>query len=130
MDRTNPVTRPYWDGVEEGRLLLQQCGACGASQHYARPVCVRCHSSALEWREASGRGRIYAYSVVRRAPNPAFQAIVPYVTAIVELEEGPRVFTNVVDADPEALAVGQPVTAVFREGPEGLRLPYFRPAGS
>lgn len=130
MERTNTVTQPFWDGVENGQLLLQHCSACGARQYYPRPLCAKCHLPALEWRAASGRGTLYSYSVVQRAPNPAFQAIAPYVTAIVELEEGPRIFTNIVDADPEALAVGGPVTAVFREGPEGLMLPYFRPAGN
>ena len=128
--RVNTVTQPYWDGVEQGKLMLQYCPACGVYQYYARPLCAKCHTAEPDWREASGNGVLYSYSVVSRGPSPAFQAIVPYVTAIVELEEGPRMFTNIVDADPESLRVGEPVSVVFREGPEGLRLPYFRPAGA
>ena len=129
MERVNAVTQPYWDGVEQGKLLLQHCPACGAHQYYARPLCAKCNAAGLEWREASGNGVLYSYSVVYRGPSPAFQSIVPYVTAIVELEEGPRMLTNIVDADPESLRVEEPVRVVFREGPEGLRLPYFTPAG-
>ena len=128
--RVNTVTQPYWDGVEQGKLMLQHCSACGAYQYYARPLCAKCHAAEPEWREASGKGVLYSYSVVYRGPSPAFQTIAPYVTAIVELEEGPRMFTNIVDAEPESLRVGEPVSVVFREGPEGLRLPYFRPAGA
>ena len=130
MERANTVTQPYWDGIERGQLLLQHCGACSTYQYYARPLCAKCHSAELEWREASGRGVLYSYSVVQRGPAPSFQAIAPYVTAIVELEEGPRMFTNIVDVDAAALQVGESVSVVFREGPEGLQLPYFRPAGA
>ena len=128
-ERVNTVTQPYWDGVEQGRLMLQYCSDCDVYQHYARPLCAKCPAAEPEWREASGKGVLYSYSVVHRGPSPAFQAIAPYVTAIVELEEGPRMFTNIVDAEPESLRVGEPVRVVFREGPEGLRLPYFTPAG-
>ena len=130
MERVNAITQPYWDGVQQGRLLLQYCPRCGVYQYYARPLCARCHTADPEWREASGRGVLYSYSVVHRGPTPAFQTTAPYVTAIVELEEGPRMFTNIVDADPGSLRVGTAVNVVFREGPEGLRLPYFRPAGA
>ena len=130
MERVNAITQPYWDGVQQGRLLLQFCPNCKAYQYYPRPLCARCHTADPEWREASGRGVLYSYSVVHRAPTPAFQAAAPYVAAIVELEEGPRMFTNIVDADPGSLHVGTAVSVVFREGPEGLQLPYFTPAGA
>ena len=111
MERANTVTQPYWDGVEQGKLLLQHCSACGAYQYYARPLCAKCHTAEPEWREASGHGELYSYSVAYRGPSPAFQAIVPYVTAIVELDEGPRMFTNIVDTEPESLRVGKPAGA-------------------
>ena len=128
-ERMNTVTQPYWDGVEQGKLMLQYCSDCDVYQYYPRPLCAKCPAAEPEWREASGNGVLYSYSVVYRSPSPAFQAIVPYVTAIVELEEGPRMFTNIVDAAPESLRVGEPVRVVFRDGPEGLRLPYFTPVG-
>ena len=77
--------------------MLQYCAACNVYQYYARPLCAKCPAAEPEWREASGNGVLYSYSVVYRGPSPAFQSIVPYVTAIVELEEGPRMFTNIVD---------------------------------
>ncbi len=128
-ERVNTVTQPYWDGVEQGKLMLQYCSDCDVYQYYPRPLCAKCPAAEPEWREASGRGVLYSYSVVYRGPSPAFQATAPYVTAIVELEEGPRMFTNIVDAEPESLRVGESLRVVFREGPEGLRLPYFTPAG-
>lgn len=130
MERTNTVTQPYWDGIEQDKLLLQHCTACDAYQYYPRSLCAKCHASSLDWAEASGRGVLYSYSVVQRGPSPAFQSIAPYVTAIVELAEGPRMFTNIVDADPADLKVNEPVAVVFREGPEGLKLAYFAPSES
>ena len=130
MERVNTVTQPYWDGIEQGKLLLQHCTDCDAYQYYPRSQCLKCQSSSLEWVEASGRGVLYAYSVVQRGPSPAFQAIAPYITAIVELSEGPRMFTNIVETAPETLKVNGEVIVVFREGPEGLKLPYFAPSES
>lgn len=126
MERTNTVTQPYWDGIDEGKLLLQHCAGCDALQYYPRPQCSKCQSPALDWKQAIGTGALYSYSIVQRGPSPAFQSMAPYVVAIVELDEGPRIFTNIIDSDLNAIAVGQAVALTIREGPEGLKLPYFK----
>jgi uncharacterized OB-fold protein len=122
------TTRPFWAGLLKGELRIQRCEACGKYVFYPRIACPNCLSDRLAWVTASGKGRLYSFTVVRRAMNPAFQADVPYVFAIVELEEGPRVTTNVVNCDLKALSVDMPVKAVYdRVTPEAALL-KFEPA--
>jgi hypothetical protein len=117
-----PETRPFWDAAAEGRLLLKWCAACRQPHHYPRSICPHCGSDRTEWREASGRGAIYTYSVMRRAP-------VPYAIAYVTLEEGVAMLTNIVDCDLDAIRIGQRVRVVFAptEG-DGPPVPVFTPA--
>jgi uncharacterized OB-fold protein len=122
------VTQPFWDGLREGRLRIQRCGECGQHVFYPRTVCKHCMSERLEWVEASGKGTLYSFTIVRRAMNPAFQEDVPYVYAIVELEEEPRVTTNVVNCDLEALRVDMPVKAVYDSVTPEVTLLKFEPA--
>jgi uncharacterized OB-fold protein len=124
----SPVTQPFWDGLLEGKLRIQRCEECSKHVFYPRTVCHHCLSDRLEWVTASGRGTLYSFTVVRRAMNPAFQADVPYVFAIVELEEGPRVTTNVVNCDLEALRVDMPVKAVYDKVTPEAALLKFEPA--
>jgi|SRR5579875_676351 len=120
--QANPETQAYWDAAREGRLAIRKCGACGQLHHYPRAVCPFCFADATEWQTASGRGKIYSYSVMRRAD-------IPYVIAYVTLEEGPTMLTNIVDCDFDKLAVGQPVRLVFRPTGESTPpLPMFAPA--
>jgi uncharacterized OB-fold protein len=121
------ISAPFWRAAAEGRLLLQFCRPCRSFIYYPRPFCPSCWREDLEWREASGRGRVYTYTVVRRAATPAFADKVPYVLAIVELEEGPRMVTNIVGCRPEEVRVGMPVRAVFEKFSEDVGLVYFRP---
>ena len=124
----SPVTQPFWDGLREGELRIQRCRDCAKHVFYPRTACHYCLSDRLEWVKASGRGTLYSFTIVRRAMNPAFQADVPYVFAIVELEEGPRVTTNIVNCPLEALRVDMPVMAVYdRVTPEAALL-KFEPA--
>ena len=124
----SPVTQPFWDGLREGELRIQRCLDCAKYVFYPRTACHYCLSDRLEWVKASGRGTLYSFTIVRRAMNPAFQADVPYVFAIVELEEGPRVTTNIVNCPLEALRVDMPVMAVYdRVTPEAALL-KFEPA--
>jgi uncharacterized OB-fold protein len=90
--------------------------------------CTECGSQALEWVVACGRGTVYSYTVARRPTHPAFAERVPYVIAIVELDEGPRVTTNVVDCDPDAVRIGLPVELTFEAPVDGIALPLFRPS--
>jgi uncharacterized OB-fold protein len=109
----SPLSSPYWAGLSEGRVRLQQCGACGECIFYPRPHCPACLSQSLDWVTATGRGKVYSFTIVRRAMNPAFSPDVPYVYAIVELEEGPRLITNVVGCPVDDVRVDMPVKAVY-----------------
>jgi uncharacterized OB-fold protein len=121
-------TRPFWSAAREGRLLVMRCRACGRAHFYPRPFCPHCWSDAVEWEEASGRGGLYTYSVVRRNDLPPFDQRVPYVAAVVELEEGVRLMTNVVECDVDDLRVGMPVAVAFQAIDEEYAIPVFRPA--
>ena len=114
-------TQAYWDAAAKGKLLVRKCTSCGQAHHYPRTLCPFCFSDKTEWIEASGKGTIYSYSVMRRAP-------VPYAMAYVTLAEGPRMVTNIVDCDFDKLKCEQPVKVVFKptEG-GGPPLPMFTP---
>lgn len=125
----NPEVKAFWGATAEGRLLLPRCDDCGAVFWYPRPYCPECASLRVSWIEASGRGSIYSFTVNRRgqADLAEYAAAGVYVLAYVELEEGPRVMTNVVDCDPEQVRIGQPVEVVFHDTGQGSALPRFRP---
>jgi uncharacterized OB-fold protein len=116
----NVETQPFWDGAAEGKLLLKRCGDCDKTHYYPRNICPHCFSANTEWFETAGTGRIYSFSVMRRAP-------VPYVIAFVTLEEGPSMMTNIVDCDFDAVAIDQEVKLTFREAEGGIALPVFTP---
>lgn len=120
-------TRTYWDAAAEGRLLIRRCGACGRAHHYPREFCPHCWSEDVTWETASGRATLYTWSVVHRNDLPPFSDRVPYVAAVVELAEGPRMMTEIVGeggdragADPD-LSDGTELEVAFREG-----IPVFR----
>src|SRR6266498_4204415 len=92
--------KPYWEAAGDGVLALAWCDTCGAVANYGRPFCSRCLSQAMTWRPAAGTGHIYSFTVVRQARHPYFAGRAPYVVAIVELDEGPRLLTNIVGCDP------------------------------
>jgi hypothetical protein len=118
---TNPETMPYWDGCAAGKLLVRRCLSCGKAHHYPRGLCPFCFSGRLEWIEASGRGTIYAFSVMQRAE-------VAYAIAYVTLAEGPTMMTNIVDCDFDSVRIGMEVTLRFVPGEGGPPLPVFAPA--
>ena len=117
----SPETKPFWEAAAAGRLVIKRCAACGEHHHYPRSICPFCGSDRTEWRDASGRGTIYTYSVMRRAP-------VPYAIAYVTLEEGVSMMTNIVDCDLDAIRVGQKVRVVFKPTEGGPPVPMFAPA--
>ena len=123
----NAETRAYWQACNEGRLLIQHCQACGQLQFYPRLVCTRCASASLDWIEASGRASVKSFTIIRRAVSPAFEADVPYVVALVTLEEGPTMMANIVDCDPERVTIGQSVQVLFERRSETMVVPQFRP---
>jgi hypothetical protein len=120
-------TRPYWDAARAGRLLVKRCADCGAAHFYPRPFCPRCWSSAVSWEEASGRAVLYTWSVVHHNDLPPFSDRLPYVAAVVDLAEGPRMMTNVVDCDEDQLRVGMPLQVAYREIAEHVTIPVFVP---
>lgn len=125
LPRPTALSRPHWDGCREGVLRVQRCRDCGHFVFIPQPVCTRCHTDALDWVTSTGRGTVYSYTVVHRPPRPAFA--VPYVVAIVELEEGWHMLTNLVECRPEDARVGMPVEVAFRAMSDAITLPYFRP---
>src|SRR5882724_5273469 len=94
-----PEAAPFWDATAEGRLLLPRCDDCGTVIWYPKLLCPSCHSFHVSWFEASGRGTVYSFTISHRGPS-AYRAAIPYVIAYVELDEGPRVMTNIVDCEP------------------------------
>ncbi|GAB3300677.1 nucleotide-binding protein [Epidermidibacterium keratini] len=123
----NPDTEQFWAATKEGTLLVQRCGACGQAIWSPRALCPACHSDQLEMTEATGRGTVYSFTEVSKGMGD-YAGIGSYVLAYVELDEGPRVMTNIVDADPGALQVGDAVEVVFSPAGESGALPRFRPA--
>ena len=115
-----PETQPFWDAAAKGTLIVKRCAACGKSHHYPRPMCPFCGSDRTEWKDATGQGVIYSFSVMRRAAPP-------YVIAYVTLDEGPTIMTGLVDCDFDALRIGQPVRVVFARSDGGPPVPMFTP---
>ena len=119
-------SRPFWDGCREGKLLLQYCDHCQQYQFYPRLYCMRCGAETPRWVECSGRGIIYSYTIIRQSKSPEFGNDTPYNVAIVQLEEGPRLMSNIVDVNPEDLHVDQPVIIVFDPVTDAISVPRFR----
>lgn len=125
---TDPSTQPFWDAATEGRLLISVCNDCRHRFFYPRPFCPVCWSGSVGWLEASGRAELYTWSVVYVNDLAPFHLRVPYVAAIAELEEGPRMETNIVDCEFESLYVGMPLEVRFRAEAGVPTVPVFRPA--
>jgi uncharacterized OB-fold protein len=123
-----PETQPFWDGCAAGELRIQRCTDCGKPYFYPRPVCPACGSRNVEWFTASGRATLYSYVINHRAA-PGFAGDVPYAIAVVQLEEGPRMMSNIVGlpATPEALVLDMPLQVTF-ETRGDVSLPQFQPA--
>ncbi|MCC3770573.1 Zn-ribbon domain-containing OB-fold protein [Streptomyces sp. UNOC14_S4] len=123
-------TRPYWEAAAQGRLLIRRCraGGCGKPHHYPREICPRCWSEDAVWEEATGRATLYTWSVVHVNDLPPFAGRLPYTAAVVDLVEGPRVATEVVECPEEALRIGMDLRAAFRDLPgTPWKVPVFRP---
>lgn len=119
--------RPFWDGCQQGKLVLQYCEQCQHYQFYPRMYCMQCDAKTLSWREVSGRGTIYSYTIIHQNKAPQFVNDTPYNVAIVQLEEGPRMLSNIVEIDAGNLRVDLPVTVVFDAVSDSISLPRFKP---
>ena len=118
---------PYWEGCRLGELRAQRCTTCGHVRWPPSALCPRCLADGTEWRALSGRATVYSFIVVHRPQHPAFFADAPYNVAIVELDEGVRLHTTIVDCPHEAIEVGMPVEVVFERVNDEVTLPRFRP---
>jgi len=121
------LTRPYWEAAREGRLVVQRCVRCRRLWHPPLHRCPRCHATELDWAPVGGRGAVYTFTVVDHPTHVALQDQVPYVVALVELHEGPRVLANVRGCAPEEVRVGMPVQVAFEKVDEVITLPQFVP---
>lgn len=124
----DPETQVFWDAAREHRLLIQRCCACGEAYFYPRPFCPTCWSHDVVWEDASGDATLYTWSVVHVNDLPPFNERVPYVAAVVDLAEGPRMMTNVVDCGFDDLVVGMSLRVAYRELTDDVFVPVFAPA--
>ena len=122
----NGDSAPYWRGAGEGRLILRQCLSCGTVMFYPRSNCTKCMSSELDWIEASGRGQVYSATICYRAPDQSFRPEVPYVIALIDLEEGPRMMSNVTGCAPEEVSIGDAVEVWFEAATDEIAIPKFK----
>jgi uncharacterized OB-fold protein len=118
-------TQPFWDGARDGKLMLQFCKDTNRFQHYPRPVSIYTGTRNLEWREVSGKGRIYACTIVR-VPGPGLEGRLPLSVATVELDEGVRIIGNIVGSKPEDVTIGRRVVLALDQLDEGALYPAFR----
>lgn len=125
LPRASAESRPYRDGAKQHKLLIQHCRACGQFWFPPSVRCSHCLSTDFAWDEVSGDGRIYSFVVYHRLYHPAFERDLPYVVAIVELREGPRLLTNIVGARWQDVRCDMPVKVVFDDDPRGETIPKF-----
>jgi uncharacterized protein len=119
---------PFWDSLREHQVRVQRCGDCGAYRYIPKDLCPRCHSERATWTPVSGEGEVYTYTVVRRAPTPAYQADTPYVLAHVTMAEGFRMIARLAGAEPQHVRIGLPVVIAYEDVTPEWTLFIFRPA--
>ena len=124
----NALTEPYWQAAHQRELKLPRCESCAKFHFYPRSACPHCGSTALAWQAVSGKGEVYSYTVVHRAPSQGFAEQVPYVVAVVALAEGPHLMTRLVQVQAEAAHIGLRVQVEFEKQDDETTLPVFRPA--
>jgi uncharacterized OB-fold protein len=128
LPERDAVFAPFWEGAAEGRLLYQECPECGHRQFYPRAICTACGGDPA-WAEASGRGTVHTYTIVRQYGAPPFKDELPYVVAMIELDEGVRMMGNVTDCPVDRVHVGMPVEAYAVAAADGVGVPFWRPLG-
>ncbi|MGE5526141.1 MAG: Zn-ribbon domain-containing OB-fold protein [Rhodospirillaceae bacterium] len=118
--------RPFWEGCKAGKLRMQQCGDCGHIRYPISHCCPKCLSYDFKWKDLSGRGEVFSYVVFYQLYNKAFEKDIPYNVALVQLEEGPRMYSNVVGVDNDAVKVGDKLEAVFDPVTPDVTIPRFK----
>ncbi|HWO43633.1 MAG TPA: Zn-ribbon domain-containing OB-fold protein [Candidatus Eisenbacteria bacterium] len=130
LPQLTPLNRPFWEGARAGKLVMQRCTNCRAWVWCPRPVCGECGSDKLEWTELSGRGKVFSFTVIREVVGRALRGFapdIPYVTAWIDLHEGPRFCSNIVGCPIGQIKIGMDVEVIFEDTGEGVTLPKFRP---
>lgn len=126
--RITSDTASFWARCNEGVLSFQRCTGCGQAQFYPGTICRSCQCDTLEWEDAAGHGELHSFTIVHRAPTPAFRGDVPYIVALVDMAEGFRMMANVVEAGPDEMRIGLPVRVVFEQrGADGQQIPQVTP---
>ena len=120
-------TKPFWDAAKQNKLVIQYCKDTGKAQFFPHPVSMATGRRNLEWREVSGKGQVYSWTVTN-SPWPGHEDRVPFLCALVELDEGVRMLTNIVECKPEEVKVGMPVEVTFEDATPEISIPVFRPA--
>ncbi len=121
------LSRPFWEAAKRHQLIMPRCNACGNVFFYPREACPECLGADLGWTPVSGRGRVHSYTIVHQAANAAFQPDAPYAYAVIQLDQGPRLVSNVVDCPIEDVTVDMPVTATFDDVTPEVTLVKFKP---
>ena len=127
LPRPRPETAVWWESCREHKLMIQRCSKCGEFQFYPRIICLSCLSERIGWVQSSGRGKVVTYTVCRIPVAEAYAADVPYVVALIQLEEGPTLMSNIIDVDPESVISGMGVEVVFEKWSDEITMPQFRP---
>jgi hypothetical protein len=129
LPRIDEESKGFWEACQRHELYVQRCGACGELRHHPRAVCPSCLSDKIDWVRCSGKGMVYAFTVTYQNQAAGFRDELPYVLAYVDLEEGVRMLTNVVECDPASVHIGMPVEVVFDDVTPEITLPKFKPSG-
>ena len=124
----SPVSRPFWEATKQRRLSIQRCNACKQYVFYPRTLCSHCGAADLAWTDVSGKATLYSFTIARKATARPWDADVPYVIAIVELDEGPRMTSNIVSCPVEDVRIGMALIATFEDVSDEITLVFFRPA--
>ena len=128
LPRVNPDSKPFWEGCKKHELRFQKCRQCGFVLWPASILCPKCYSSEMEWIVASGKGKVYTFIVYRETPLKEFESELPYVVAIVELEEKVLLVSRIVNCSPEQVKIEMPVEVTWEDVTEEFSLPMFKPA--
>jgi uncharacterized OB-fold protein len=130
LPEITPINQPFWDGAKSGKLMMQKCRDCGSWIFCPRPICVECNSDKLEWVQVSGRGKVFSFTVIREVVGNALRGFgpeIPYVTAWIDLDDGPRFCSNIIGCPINNVKIGMEVQVVFEDTGEGIVLPKFGP---
>ena len=127
IPRPDEASQPFFDGAKQHKLMVQRCLVCGTLMWPVKPWCFNCMNMELEWTQVSGRGTLYSFTLMHQVYHPAFASEVPYNIAEVDLEEGLRIMSNIVDCPNADLSIGMPLIVTFEDVSDDVTLPKFRP---